>query len=314
MLNTIKSMIQQKKSFQEASDLIMEDVNIFGISDSVVFGEDVDNDNDDDNNEENSNNLNNNIETSDENNMDDESNDISQNNTDNSILDNPIEDDKELPIPGNNELLPNPTDNNINNRSDDYNDILSADIDLTSNTMKDILPVPPSNAGDSVVSNDTVNQHIDSGFGNENDDQQSSNQVLTNDILDVNIDEIPSNTSNNISVNAMSEAITVGDDNSEDSSQSSDNSTETAEDKPETTEQTPETTEEEPGDTTEEPKVEDNNEESPVTSAVKDKIAEMDIEDDIASKDSSKDELLKKLGNITKSLEDAKKAVMNSMN
>lgn len=56
-------------------------------------------------------------------------------------------------------------------------------------------------------------------------------------------------------------------------------------------------------------------EESPVTSAVKDKVAESDEENDISVDGGSeaKLEILKKLGNITKNIEDAKKAVMNSI-
>ena len=50
--------------------------------------------------------------------------------------------------------------------------------------------------------------------------------------------------------------------------------------------------------------------ENEVTAAVRDKVAEADSGNEPTT---SKDELLKKLGNITKSLEDAKRAVMNSI-
>ena len=53
--------------------------------------------------------------------------------------------------------------------------------------------------------------------------------------------------------------------------------------------------------------------ESEVTAAVKDKVAEADTPVDAAGTQSGKEDLLKKLGNITKSLEDAKKAVMNTI-
>ena len=59
-----------------------------------------------------------------------------------------------------------------------------------------------------------------------------------------------------------------------------------------------------------------SNEENPVTAAVRDKVNEtesLDENEPESSNSTSKEELLKKLGNITKNLEDAKKAVMDSI-
>ena len=46
-------------------------------------------------------------------------------------------------------------------------DILSQEIDLATNTPTDTLPVPPAGASDAVVSDNLLDQPIDSGFGAE---------------------------------------------------------------------------------------------------------------------------------------------------
>ncbi len=58
-----------------------------------------------------------------------------------------------------------------------------------------------------------------------------------------------------------------------------------------------------------------NNEENPVTAAVRDKVNETESldENELNNSSTSKEELLKKLSNITKNLEDAKKAIMDSI-
>lgn len=101
---------------------------------------------------------------------------------------------------------------------------------------------------------------------------------------------------------AYQEAITLAD-NDEESNDSNDNS---------------DTTQSENNNASKEPA-----EESPVTSAVKDKVSDSeeeldsfnDVDEDISSEEGSEAriEILKKLGSITKNIEDAKKAVMNSI-
>lgn len=48
----------------------------------------------------------------------------------------------------------------------DDDEFTSVDIDLQSNTVKDILPVPPSNAAEA-IEGDSMETHVDSGFGGE---------------------------------------------------------------------------------------------------------------------------------------------------
>lgn len=161
-------------------------------------------------------------------------------------------------------------DNEPTELSDD--DILSVTIDLKSNTMTDVLPIPPDNAGEA-VNDDILSTRVDSGF-DETNIQSEPPAVQTE------------------SSNSFLEGITLGGDGD-----SSDEDNEPAPD-------------EEPAD------------ENEVTSAVKDKVAEAESEEeplvddgeDLGSGDSSaKEALMKKLSSITKSLEDAKNAVLKSL-
>ena len=56
-------------------------------------------------------------------------------------------------------------------------DLLSVEIDLTSNTPVDVLPVPPGSAADAVVDDDIMNQRIDSGFGGEDEQPSMDNPM-----------------------------------------------------------------------------------------------------------------------------------------
>lgn len=56
-------------------------------------------------------------------------------------------------------------------------DLLSVEIDLTSNTPVDVLPVPPGSAADAVVDDDIMNQRIDSGFGGEEEQPSMDNPM-----------------------------------------------------------------------------------------------------------------------------------------
>ena len=165
-------------------------------------------------------------------------------------------------------------DNEPTELSDD--DILSVTIDLKSNTMTDVLPIPPDNAGEA-VNDDILSTRVDSGF-DETDIQSEPPAVQTE------------------SSNSFLEGITLGGDG-DSSTDSSDEDNESAPD-------------EEPAD------------ENEVTSAVKDKVAEAESEEeplvddgeDLGGGDSSaKEALMKKLSSITKSLEDAKNAVLKSL-
>lgn len=65
--------------------------------------------------------------------------------------------------------LPEPIGAQTNEPINDNNDILSMTIDIGSNTPTDILPIPPANAADAVPddSDDIMNQRVDSGFSTD---------------------------------------------------------------------------------------------------------------------------------------------------
>lgn len=182
-------------------------------------------------------------------------------------------------------------------------DIANVEIDLGSNTMKDTLPIPPTGAS-GVVPEDENNpsQHVDSGFGgNQSDVNNNLGTGADPSYLEKYFSSI------GLGSQLYQEAITLAD-NDEESNNSNDNSDSTPS---ENNDNAPKETSKEPA------------EESPVTSAVKDKISDSeeeidsfsDIDEDISSEEGSeaKIEILKKLGSITKNIEDAKKAVMNSI-
>lgn len=220
-------------------------------------------------------------------------------------------------------------------------DLLSVTIDLKSNTMTDVLPVPPDNAGEA-ISDDILSTRVDSGFEeaffnefrfreirgdspemdgverlrpkdellhkpvNHQFDQvklQVIKDLGINPPEDVYLYMMPGEFRKKVneykakhnlteSSDSFLEGITLGG-----NSESSDDGEPAADDNP-------------PAD------------ENEVTSAVKDKVAEaepddepMDDEsgDDLGGSSSAKEALMKKLSSITKSLEDAKNAVLKSM-
>ena len=222
-------------------------------------------------------------------------------------------------------------------------DLLSVTIDLKSNTMTDVLPVPPDNAGEA-ISDDILSTRVDSGFEEavfnefrfreirgdspemdgverlrpkderlQKPADHQFDQVELQVIKDLGItppenvylymmpwefrrkvNEYKAKHGLTESSDSFLEGITLsgGDDSGNDS--------------------------------TDEPAADDNPpaDENEVTSAVKDKVAEaepgdepMDDEsgDDLGGSSSAKEALMKKLSSITKSLEDAKNAVLKSM-
>lgn len=363
MLNTIKTMIQEKSSFLEAAEVIFEDGANLNLDDQIILGlestndvpmdggseelspvaEDVDeteNIEDTDDHEENkSDEEDDSPETKDDDDTKEEENvldsDIDDGSTENDVDNNPddnddimdaeIDDTSTPTTDGDGELsLPG---NDLPGSQDDVNgddNILNAEIDLGSNTIKDILPVPPANAGDVVPgADDTASQHVDSGFSNENPIDQGS-EVISSEEEPV-IEESATNKKDDdktkeeddekieesfwdnyfkssSNTKMYSEAITIGDEEPEAAPSTDEKPSEEKPAEDQTTEETP----------AEEPAEENQpNEESPVTAAIKDKVAEMNTEE--PNQKENQQDLLKKLGNITKSLEDAKKAVMNSI-
>lgn len=351
MLNTIKTMIQEKSSFLEAADVIFEDGANLNLDDQIILGlestddvpmdggseelspvaEDVDETEDKDDHEENKNDeeddLSEEPETVEENEEDIIDSNIDDGSTENDVNNNPDEnddildaeiDDTSTPHTDDNEELSLPGDDlpGTHDNTDGDDNILNAEIDLGSNTIKDILPVPPANAGDVIPgTDDTTSQHVDSGFSGEDSVNQQSEEISseedpiigesTEDETKEEVEKVEESFWNNYfssssNTELYSEAITIGDEEPEAAP-----STEA----PTENKTSEETSEEKPAE--EKPEENQPAEESPVTTAVKDKVAEMNIEEP-AQKETQQD-LLKKLGNITKSLEDAKKAVMNSI-
>ena len=177
MLNGIKAMINEKKEFTEAADLLLEETSLIGkLDDSIVLGEAVDDEpeekpeqdeekkeepeatgeeNDDEGEEPK--------EVEDIENAPIEDEPVAAGSNENDILNAPIDGSDETPmnLPGDD--LPTPVGKQTGEPIEDA-DILSTEIDLGSNTMKDVLPVPPGNAPEA-VNDDVLNQRIDDGFG-----------------------------------------------------------------------------------------------------------------------------------------------------
>lgn len=325
MLNTIRTMIKEKESFLEAADVIFEDGSGKNLDNFIVLGEEGEDpipetditENDDENDvptddgdekekEEGEDDGNGSSEDDDVSNLpiDDEpvaptapvdpasNDDVLNSPADGSDIGN----EQPMPLPGND--LPTPVGAQTGEPINDDDDIMNVEIDLGSNTVKDVLPVPPANAGEAIADSEGP-QHVDSGFAGEGGTEavpQSAEFSEKKEDKEKEDDKEEFKESGN-SMSSMlnsffgssyTEAITLGDDPApkEDAAPAEDPAAE-------------------------EPAAE----ESEVTSAVRDKVAE--VESDAPASDSggtaSKEDLLKKLGNITKSLEDAKKAVMNTL-
>lgn len=182
MINGIKAMINEKKEFTEAADLLLEETSLIGkLDDSIVLGEAADDESEEklDQEEEKKEEP----ETAAEENNDEEGSEeelkevediedapiedqpAGAGNDENDILNAPIDGSDETPmnIPGDD--LPTPVGKQTGEPIEDT-DILSTEIDLGSNTMKDVLPVPPGNAPEA-VNDDVLNQRIDDGFGGD---------------------------------------------------------------------------------------------------------------------------------------------------
>lgn len=312
MLGTIRNMIKEKTDLLEAASIIFEDGSGTNLDDTIVLGEDADTPEDDHVEDDDKNpeepEAGDDNDTKEDNDSSDDINEIPIEDEpvndpeptpiepDNSLLDVDISDEGDTTLPG--EDLPEPIGRQTGEPVNPTDDFLNVEIDLGSNTQKDVLPIPPANAGD-VVDSDNDTQHIDSGFEKEDGDNIPSDpaptgsELPTSPVTEENVDMIESFFNPPIGgyASQYKEAITIGDD--------------TGEEKPADGNETP--VEDAPAD--EEPTGEEND----VTAAVKDKVAEAEADAPETDTKTSKDELLKKLGNITKSLEDAKKAVMSSI-
>lgn len=337
MLNGIRQMIQEKTAFLEAADIIFEDGSGMNLDDRIILGEsnedDIENDltlHEDGDSEPEGNvgdGENNETPTVEEPTTGDGNNDEGEPNledlpiddgSENSVEDNPtatgdtgtddlLNSDIDSPetvndepagsvgeLPGSD--LPEPVGAQTGEPINPVDDILNVELDLGSNTVKDVLPVPPAGAGEVVPTedNEQPTQHVDSGFGREAAQEAEENHnepsYVESYFNSIGLGNTP-----------FQEAITLAGDGGES----------TPEAKPEesTTDGTSDSMEGEL------PVEDPTTEESPVTTAVKDKVSESDESEDIGIEGGSeaKLDILKKLSNITKNIEDAKKAVMNSI-
>ena len=170
MLNGIKNMINQKLAIQEAADAILRESCNMDIDDLIVLGEDSEMENpvieeDDD--------------VTDDIPMDKEDSPESLPGDDNND-EGEDEDDEDSPAGTDND--PGESDDIMNSEidmdiptpvgrqtgepvNDDIGDLMQMEIDLTSNTMSNLLPIPPSNADEAIISDDIGTQHVGSGFG-----------------------------------------------------------------------------------------------------------------------------------------------------
>lgn len=312
MLSMIKGIINQKKDFLEAANIILEDT-LDDLDDAIVLGEDTDMDMTDDQLPEI---TESDDEPKDENEKDDNDDHDENENEDDDIMNQSIEDDNHEEDNENDDILSSPVmddpeqptnteephDEPMTLGDDDLPEpvsnvtgepvvddgITSMEIDLGSNTMKDVLPVPPANAGEAIADDDIMNQHIDSGFGGEPEVPTEDMNPADNgdDIMNEEIDDVP-----------VTEAITIGDEGSTSDAENTE----------------PAPLEDEPvADTDVAPDA--GAEDNTVTDAVKDKIAEAETDAPSTDEDSSakKEALMKKLSNMTKNLEDLKTDLMKS--
>lgn len=312
MLNDIRRMILEKKDYQEAASIIFED-GMGNLDDQIVLGEENDKPvekdeptvppEDSEGNEEPG------TPSEDEENVppaepeeDQEPNPDPEPTPSDEDQTNPSPDGDEtpMPVPAGEDELPTPVGKQTGEPIEDADDLLDVSIDLKSNTIRDVLPVPPSNAGEAIGGeddDDLLGQRIDSGFGGEDQESNPEPQVDMEPATppENNPPESEPPVESGENDEQLTEAITLGNDAPAADAGSDDTPPADAGDPP-------------PDDNGGNP-----TEENPVTSAVKDKVDEITSDEGSGDTAMSKDDLLKKLGNITKSLEDAKKAVMNTL-
>ena len=328
MLKNIKAMILEKESELENAELIAEEVTFHHVEDEVLLQENhsvtpvfLESDDDDDEDEEESKELDDSDILDKKINDDEPDDEEDEEDEEPPLEDAPISDEEdpetpsldteEEPAPpeededlGNTEL-PDPVGAQTGEPIQNDNDLLSTEIDLGSNTMKDTLPVPPNNASDVV---DSDEHHVDAGFGNEPIEDDTDEIELSDKLRElvdrangtsVRIDELK----DLLRGSSMMEAISIGDDTI-DSDTNNDNK-------------------EDEKNTEEKPDGETPPDDNLVTQAVKDKVAELEGPTDEpmsdgntdapASSAATKDAIFKKLSKLTKDIEDAKSQLIEQM-
>lgn len=152
MLDVIKSIINRKRSFLEAVDLILEDMESDEIVDSLL--DDKLTDDGDVPSEDSSDDGEDHFEFDDGGALGDDSEKDSSGPVGDYGIDNSFDADASAPS----EESPD----------DEISDIFAISVDTRTNTVRDILPVAPMNASDAIVGDSDAK--VDSGFGNESGD------------------------------------------------------------------------------------------------------------------------------------------------
>lgn len=234
--------------------------------------------------------------------------------------------DQPLSVPGA-DSLPDVVGAQTGEPAQDDN-VVDVNLDLQSNTMRDVLPVPPAGAAQAVAS-DTMDQHVDSGFGGDSGDlgdepigggELEQATPPTGDVPPSPAEPAAEGTDPTTGADTVqdgdtaepvTEAITLGGDGggagndgalSANDAAGGDTSADAG----------AAGSEEVPADTGVEDQATDGEGENPVTAAVRDKVAE---EEGIDGEGTSggNEELMKKLSSLTKSIEDAKQLVMKKI-
>ena len=352
MLNAIKSLIKEKTAFQEDAQIILEDtMPANALDDQLIISESM-NDFDYDalmkagredeidtaieaGNEEPEMDDND-TETHTPDNNDSDNDDIMDSEIDG---DEPVRNPEPIDTMADDDIMnteidnePNPDPNSLpepvgaqtGEPVNDNNDILSMEIDMGSNTPKDILPIPPASAVDAVNNSDEdniMNQRIDSGFGGDTQPVEEPAENLeekpaeskapaeaASEETETPVEDVELESARTEAFRAFLEEISLGGDepDSEEKPTDGESSTETAEASAEPTGDNTASAESEPAPAEEE--------ESPVTAAVKDKVAESDAADSVTTVAPAQNnqEIMNKLSNITKNLEDVKKSIMSN--
>jgi len=327
MLKNVKAMILQKNEFLEAAQILFEDSTESNIDDLIILGEsandlpkDDEEDDDDDKGEKGEGQEEDDLEDNegheddddqelgaDLNNLpldgDDDGDDKDKDTGgDEDLLDASIDGDGEIqPSLSDTDDLPAVSGDPAN---DDVEDFLNITLDLRSNTITDILPVPPSNAAEAIASDDIMNTRIDSGFGDETPAPGAVVPLEEDDMLNESIDDEGTEEAAEKSQEKQAKK--------DDLKESVDNFLEgiSLDGSGAGADEVPPT---DVGGTAAAEAPAATEGESEVTSAVRDKVSEADEPVEGGEMSNPKDELLKKLGSITKNLEDAKKAVMNTI-
>ncbi len=181
MLKIIKDMINRKQEFLESARLIYEDVMEEGLNDFIILGETSEEDIEEDSSDSEEIDVTDKEEDSSDMDLDtislsDEEPEVPEepmgmddaNSSEDDVLSTPLNDD--LPMP-----IGRQTGEPLN---DDIDDLMYVTINLQSNTMSDVLPVPPSNASEA-LNLDNIEMNVDSGFESANEDVKKLDEIET---------------------------------------------------------------------------------------------------------------------------------------